>query len=151
MRPKTERNEDIWQRHVRGESMQSIAESYGISDSTVSEIITRRRARMGPIDAAALRVEWLRQLEQLQGMAQEIIDAEPAPMYRGSEPVMRTDPETGVERHVDDHGGRLAAGALFLKAQESARKMVGADAAAKIESTSTVRYTVEGVDTEELR
>lgn len=141
-----ERNAEIWRRFCAGERQAAIAKSYGISQQTVSEICQRKRIALGPIDRDKKRQELASQLDYLRAQMAELVEREPAPMYRGAEPVRDDDGNV-----VEDHSGRIAATDALLRVQARAAKLLGLDAPDKVETAATVRYVVDNVDLDELK
>lgn len=161
MRANKARNDEIWRLHSMGWTCDALAdafqpdgelfERYGpLSRTRIGEIITTARAKLGPVDKDALRGQQMQRLQRNREAMQEIVDSEPAPMFRGTEMVKRIDPVTGEEETFADHSGRLAALDRIIKLDEQESKLHGLHAPTEVHGQQTVRYTVEGVDPTDL-
>lgn len=144
------RDAEIWRLYAAGWTLVRLGEKFGLAISRISEIITRERGKYSIIDKALKREELNAQLDDLRASAQELVDAEPAPMFRGTEPVVDRDEHGEIVKRYEDHSGRLAAMRALVDIQARQAKMLGVDAPDKLETTGTVRYTVEGVDVGDL-
>lgn len=129
-------------------TQREIAERIGVHQTTVGKILADARAKLPPVDLAAIRAEALALHEDVIRKAYALAELRGAPVTAGKDGDVVRDPEDNSV--VRDYGGRMAALALALKADEQRRKLLGADAATKTEVTGSVRYEVVGVDTEDL-
>ncbi|HZO70041.1 MAG TPA: hypothetical protein VFB74_34025 [Kribbellaceae bacterium] len=145
------RDAEIWRLYAAGWTLVRLGERFDLAHSRVSEIITRERGRFSILDKALKREELAAQLDDLRSAAQELVDAEPAPMFRGAEPIVDRDDDGEVVKRYYDHGGRLEAMKTVVAIQAREAKMLGLDAPDQIQTDSTVKYVVEGVDMEDLR
>lgn len=162
MREKTERNIEIWRRYCGGETQASIARDMGISIQAISEICVRERTRLKARNKDEFRQELAAQLDYLRAQMAALVDHEPAPMYRGNEPVRRPkrsvldagripDPDDPADwDYVEDHSGRIAAADTLLRVHQRLSRLLGIDAPAEVQTTGTIRYVIEGVDIEKL-
>lgn len=125
-----------------------IGERLGVSQQQVSEILSRARAKLPPVDLDAIRRESLELHWETQRIALELAGKEGAPVTSGKDGDLVIDPETG--KYVRDYGLRLAALETARKADVEIRKLHGADAATKTEVSGSVRYEVAGVDVSKL-
>lgn len=136
---------------------------YGISQTVVSEVLARVRAEMTEPDRQSLVQQSLDQLAEIRERSMEIVDMAGCPVTVGKDgsilwedlvderglPVL--DDEGNPRRvMVRDYSARLAALKVALATDEQLARRLGLSAAQKIESTSTVKYVVEGVDTTNL-
>lgn len=149
MEPLTEREEEIWRLYcVSRLSQQAIADRFEISNQRVSQILAAIRLKLPPVDIDAVRQQSLRLHQDIQRRAFEIADMNGAPITAGKDGDVVYDPEdNSVAR---DYGGRIAAMRLALEADKEIRKLLGADAASKTETTGTLRYEIVGVDPGQL-
>lgn len=142
------RDHDMWVLSCRGVKQHEIARRFGIAQGTVSTAINRYRATLPPLDLAKEREEAYEMLRNLQAGALEIFDLAAAPVVAGKDGDIVYDPET--HEVVRDHAGRLAALLAGVRVNKEIRVLLGLDAATKVESDTTVRYVLEGVDTTDL-
>jgi transposase-like protein len=152
---KTERNRQIIQAYARGQRQSSIAEEHGITQQTVSEIITRHRATQGPVDKAE---EISRASELLDVMIEEamaLVALEGAPVTAGKDGLVVVDPERkgphGEPVYVRDYSGRLAAIDRVRSLLERKAKLLGLDSATKTEVSGEVTYVIPGLDPSTLQ
>lgn len=143
------RDEEIWRRYACGSTLETLAREFGLAISTVGSIVEAARQKYvwskdGKRQELAQQLDWLR--EEMTAL----VDAEPAPMFRGTEPVVDRDEKGEIVKRYEDHSGRVNAAETLLRIQARMAKMLGLDAAEVVDQTTTVRYSFEGVDTEEL-
>lgn len=124
-----------------------IGERLGISQQQVSEILSRARAKLPPVDLDAIRRESLELHWETQRIALELAGKEGAPVTSGKDGDIVYDTDGTVVR---DYGLRLAALETARKADVEIRKLHGLDAATKTEVSGSVRYEVAGVDVSKL-
>lgn len=129
-------------------TQREIAERMGVSQPRVSQILADARAKLPPVDLAAVRQEALELHLDVIRRAYLLAEMNGAPVTAGKDGGVVYDPEDNSI--VRDYTLRMNALALALKADEQRRKLLGADAATKTEVTGSVRYEVIGVDTEDL-
>lgn len=161
VRAQPERNAEIIKLWVRGHTQAAIGERMGISQARVSEIIRTHQVKLSARTREEIIQREVETLDELRRMGLEVADGMAAPVVRGDVSI-KVDPETGaIERTgivvdpetgkvVRDHGGRLAGAKLALDASAAMRKLLGADAVVKTDATVNVRYTIDGVDPEDL-
>ncbi len=125
-----------------------IAEHHGISRERVTQILAAVRKQLPPPDLEEIRQQALAVMEDVQRRAYELATQEGAPVAVGKDGTILHDPETGAV--VRDYGARIAALRLVLDTDEKRRRLMGADAAKKVESTAQIRYVLEGVNTDDL-
>jgi transcriptional regulator with XRE-family HTH domain len=143
-----ERDKRIWAAVVRGETQQSIADREGISQTRISQIVTKLRGTMSRGTKADLRQDLAEQLHRLRQLAAELTERPAPPAFFQGEPLV--DPKT--RGFVEDHSGRLAALAAVVKVQERLSKLLGLDEQVeKIDATTVVRYEIVGVKDEDLK
>ena len=145
----SEREEEVYRLTVVNRLTQrEIAERMGVSQPRVSQILADARAKLPPVDLAAVRQEALELHLDVIRRAYLLAEMNGAPVTAGKDGGVVYDPEDNSI--VRDYTLRMNALALALKADEQRRKLLGADAATKTEVTGSVRYEVIGVDTEDL-
>lgn len=133
---------------VRAWTQQQIADKFGISRQRVQQILDEERSRIKPPDMMAMREKALRRQEDIIRRAYEVAEMLGAPVTAGKDGAVVIDPETG--KVVRDMSAKLNALALALKTDAETRKLLGLDAASKTEVSGSVRFTIEGVDPEDL-
>lgn len=138
------RNGAIWNRYIAGHTQAALAEEYGISEVRVCQIIKNVRASIPEQDKSELIQESIELIRRIEREAFTIADMDGAPVAVGKDGSILYDPVTNAV--VRDYSGRVKALDLALKANDVLSKRLGLDAAAKTESTSTVRYTLDGVN-----
>lgn len=125
-------------------SQREIAERVGISQQRVSQLLARMEANLPPVDVGAIRAESLRLLRHAQREALILAEMQGAPVTAGKDGMIIYDPTVtladGSHPVVREYSGRNAALKLAIEADKEIRKLTGADAASKVESTGTVRY-----------
>lgn len=150
----TEREEEIYRLTVVNRlSQREIARRFTergepLSQVRIGQILADARKKLPPPDLAAIRQEALDLHMDVIRRAYEIAEKMAAPVTAGKDGDVVYDPENGSV--VRDYSGNMAALKLALDADIQRRKLLGLDAASKIESTATVRYTLEGVDPKDL-
>lgn len=139
---------------VAGTPWAAIASALGYSGPAaackdVSRALEASRRALG-LAADELRELELARLDVAHQAAQEVLQARHLAHSGGK--VVRDVDSSGNEVTLTDHGPVLAAIDRVVKVSESRRKLLGLDAPERIrsESTSTVRFVVEGVDMEDL-
>jgi len=129
-------------------SQRRIAEKFGINQQRVSAIIAKTRALSPPSELAEARRDSIELYNDIITEMRALADMAGAPITAGKDGFIVHDPATGEP--VRDYAARIEALKLMGRAEEQLRKLRGLDSATRIESTSVVRYVVEGVDTSRL-
>lgn len=145
------RDAEIWRLYAAGSTMEKLAARFDLAVSRISEIITRERGKYGRQSRDERREELTAQLDELREAMQELLDAEPVPLFRGTEPVVERDENGNVVKTFVDHSARVTAAKTIVDIQARMAKMLGLDAPEQVDSNTTVRYVIEGVDTGELK
>jgi len=146
----SDREREIYRlRVVNRLTEREIGERFGITQPRVSQILAEIRHLLPVPDLAAVRAEALALHEQVQRMALELAEMEGAPVTAGKDGTVVYDPDTDTV--VRDYAGRVNALRLALEADREIRKLLGADAATKVESTATIKYELEGINTDALK
>jgi len=119
-----------------------------ISMQRVSQILAEVKAKMPPIDLSEMRARSIELHLDVIKRAYEMAGMKGAPVTAGKDGEVVYDPEGGEV--VRDYALRGSSLALVLKAEAELRKLLGLDAATKVETSGTVRYEVVGVDPADL-
>lgn len=130
-------------------SYRVIGERLGISAPRVSVIFHSARGKLPPVDLAAIRQEALELHEDVIRRALELAEMAGAPVTAGKDGDVVLDPEGNTV--VRDYSARINALQLALKADAERRKLLGADAATKTETSGSVKYEIVGVSLEDLK
>lgn len=144
------RNGEIWRAvTIYRKTREAVAEEHGISRQRVDQIIADVRENLPPEDVSEMRRESLELYAEMTRRALEIVDLIPAPLVAGKDGDLVEDPDTG--EYVRDYSGRIKAMEAAVKFDQERRKLMGLDAAQKIEQTGSVRFELVGVDPAELQ
>lgn len=147
--PLTEREAEVWERYTgRQQRMTKIAEELGISIQRVSQLVAACRVKMPPVDRTEMRRRLIDLKEDVIERALSLAALEGAPVTAGKDGDVVYDPESNAV--VRDYSFRVQAYKLALEASRELRRLEGLDAATKTETSATVRYVLEGVNTEDL-
>jgi DNA-binding transcriptional regulator LsrR (DeoR family) len=122
------RNGDIWRDYIAGHTQEALGERYGISQQRVAQIIKEVRAQMPAEDLAELRQDSTELLRELRRATVELVRADLPPAYSNGRPILDEN-----ERMVRDAGPRLAAVKAALGVEDRLAKLLGLDAAAKVD------------------
>ena len=143
------RSGTVWQLYaVKRWTQDRIGQHLGISQQRVSQILADIRDALPAPDKAEMIRKSIELHENVVARMQELADMEGAPVTAGKDGDVVRDPESDTV--VRDYAGRVNALRLALAAEAELRKLLGLDAATKTESTAVVRFSIEGVDPEEL-
>jgi hypothetical protein len=123
------RDDAIWQDYAFGLTQEKIAAKYDLTQSRVSRIITRIRESLPVEDNGERKLRYTAQLDWMSSELHVLAAADPIPAYSNGRPVERDD---GTP--VWDHAGRMTAMRELRATQERASKMLGLDAAAKVQA-----------------
>ena len=129
-------------------TQQDVAEEFGITQQRVSAIVQQVRDAMPEDERDEMRRATLELYDEITRRVLEVADLVPAPLVAGKDGLPVQDPVTG--EFVRDYSARLKALELALKPAAERRKLMGLDAAEKLETTGTVRFELVGVDVEDL-
>lgn len=144
------RNREIWHLYaVQRWTQTRIAEKYEISQPQVAEIVRKMRESIGEPTIAEIREKSLALHSELMERLMAVVEMPAPPVTAGKDGDIVLDPETG--KVVRDYAAHLAALRDLLKVDAETRKLMGADAATKTESTASVKYEIVGVDIEDLK
>jgi hypothetical protein len=141
------RDGDVWQAHLDGITQDKIARMFGISQPRVSRILAAVRESIPPVVLDDIRQTAADQIAVLYAETIGIMRAE-HPLVSVQRGTIIVDPETG-QRLMDD-GPKLAAIGMAMRIQERVAKAYGTDAPAKVETTGTVKFILEGVDVDAI-
>lgn len=126
-----DRDWEWWLEYCSGRTQREIAHREGVSQATVSLALKTVRASIPEEKREDMVERSLAMLRDLQAGAVEIYRMAPAPVFVGKDGDPAVDPETG--QYVRDHAGRLRALETAVKVNESVRKLLGLDAAQKLD------------------
>lgn len=143
----TERNDEIMRMVAQGKTRRTIAEHFGMGMSTVSEIVTRERAKH-PVDKPSEIEAQVAILDDLVEQAAAVARLRAAPVTAGKDGFIVMDPEDHTV--VRDHSGRLTAMSTVKALLERKAKLLGLDSATKTEMLGSVTYTIEGVNPDDI-
>jgi hypothetical protein len=124
------RNGLIWEQYCSGMTQEALAEAHQISHQRVSQIVAAVQASLPQEDLAERRARHLEVLDALRKEALDLVRMEPAPAYSNGR--MMID-EQG--RPILDHGPRMAAMDRATKFMDREAKLLGLDAAQKVDVT----------------
>ena len=142
------RNGQVWRLYtVYRQNQEQIADDLGISQQRVSEIIREVRANIPAPDLDEMRQQSLGLYAELTERALEIADLAAAPVAVGKDGSIFYDENGEVVR---DYTGKLRAIETAAKMDAETRKLMGLDAAGKLEIQGSVRYELVGIDPEDL-
>lgn len=154
-REKTERNAEIIKEYSRGRTIATLSEQYGISKSTIKDIIARHRAKQGPIDKAEHINQATDLIDHLVEEAMKLVSLEGAPVTAGKDGLVVIDPELkgphGEPVFVRDYSARLAAINAVKGLMERKAKLLGLDSAQKAEIQAQVNHLINGVSVDSLK
>lgn len=122
------RDGDIWRQYAHGATQETLAARYGISQQRVGQIIREVGAAIPEEDLADRRRRALDALGDLGRMALEIADLEPTQAWSQGRPMVNDD---GTP--IMDYSTRLSALDRVLKIGERQARLLGLDAAQKVD------------------
>lgn len=137
----TGRTGQIWAAYVNGETQEAIGKRHGITQQRVSAILAEVRSTIPEEDRAHLVQREAEMLDRLRTAALDLVDRPPIPAYSNGKPILGFDGVTVAE----DHSGRLAALDRAVRLHERLSKLLGLDAAAKVEAAVTTPGDLEVV------
>lgn len=140
-----DRDYDIWQRYVTGETQTEIAAVYSLGQSTVSDIIARMRDDVPIEERRARQRRQLADLDHMRDEALRLVESGPIPAYSNGKPILMPDGQT-----AEDHTSRVRAMDMVVKLMEREAKALGTDAETKIQMSGGVKYEIVGIPAEEL-
>lgn len=131
-----DRNERWYRLHaIEGKTLRAIASQEGVTSATVHSAIKQVRDSIPDKSRDETIRDVLEFYAKVRNEAWKIAELTPAPVTAGKDGTVVYDPETGAI--VRDYSGRLRAMETAMKTVESERKMLGLDAAVKIEQNVT--------------
>lgn len=129
------RNGKFWRLYCSGQTLEAIADAHDVAVATVHAAIKQVRDSI-PAHVRDEAIQEVRDhLRVLRAEATRIADLMPPPVTAGKDGEILIDPLTN--EIVRDYSGKLRAMETALKFAESERKLLGLDAAQKIEQTIT--------------
>lgn len=142
------RDEEIYLRRMRGESLKRLSEEYSLSDSSISQIVTRVSRSLPERDRSELLARSVEHLDQMRSEVLSVVKTLGIPVTAGQHGDVVLDPDTGEA--VRDHSVRLRALDQLLKIDTAFAKRLGLDAPIQAEVKASVQYEIVGVDPEAL-
>lgn len=133
------RNGQIWREYINGSTQDAIGERYGIHQSRVSQILAEVRKAIPEEDRVERIQRYAEQLDRQSVELEAIIAAGPLPAYSNGRPILLEDGVTIAE----DHSHRVTAMREQRAVQERAAKMLGLDAAMKVQNAHLFEVTPE--------
>lgn len=129
------RNGELWRRYCRGTTQEALAAEYGITQQAVSEAI-RTVADSVPMQERAELIA--QEIDHFRKMRDEILDvfdapAAPVTVRSGEGWDYVTEPGSRGTEYVRDHTGRLNAARIALGYSERMHKLLGLDAAQRMD------------------
>jgi hypothetical protein len=122
------RNGAIYRAYLFGKTQEALAEKYMISQQHVGQIIKDVVAGIPEEDIAARKKRALDQLDVLDDVMAEIMDSPLPPAYSNGRPVLDAN-----GNQVLDPGPRMAATDRLIKIHERQAKLLGLDAAQRVD------------------
>lgn len=122
------RNGEIYRAYLMGKTQEAIAEQHGIDQTRVSQIIKATIASIPEEDLAERRKRVLDGLDMLSQVAAEVMEDGVAQAWSNGRPMTNED---GTP--ILDYGARLAAVDRLLKIGERQAKLLGLDAAQRVD------------------
>jgi hypothetical protein len=138
-----ERDAEACRLRSRGMSYRAVATAMGIDVATAHAMVQRALADTVREAGEAVVTMELAKLDDYQAAVMRVLEARHYTVSNGRLIYLGDSPVP-----LEDDGPVLAAVDRLVRISESRRKLIGADAAQKIDTTATVKYTYEGVDTE---
>lgn len=130
-----------------------IAEALGWNTHTAAfEAVRREQYRRRAMVDESLDEMRERETERLEALGMAALRVLETKHYAvsGGTVVTRENPVTGEVTEMLDDGPALAAVNTLVKVSESLRKLLGLDAATKVDAAVTVKYTIEGIPESEM-
>lgn len=124
----TGRNGQIWRDYCAGWTQERLAEEHGLSQARISNILAEVRASIPPEDLDEARRRTVDSLAELQSIAIEIARKPARQKYSAGRPMVDADGNP-----ILDEADRLAAIKTATMVTERAAKLLGLDAAQKVE------------------
>ena len=136
-----DRNERWYREYIKGTTLRAIAEREGMHPSTVHAAIKQVRDSTPEDSRDQVIKDAIEAYHLIQAEAFRIAEMLPAPVVVGKDGNILTDPDTGAI--VRDYSGRLRAYETAMKTIEAQRKVLGLDAAVRVEQTITDQAAAE--------
>lgn len=127
---------EMWQLWLAGHTQTEIADLYGITQSSVSERLTRYRQRLPETDRDDHLQRCLDQLDQMQRPLLDLVTGTPPPAYSNGRAMKDAD-----DNLVPDRSLQIQAVKALLATQDRLAKFLGLDAPAKTEVAITEQVT----------
>lgn len=127
------RNGQIWQKYISGRTMESLADEYGLTKGRISQIVTEVRDSIPEEKRADIVKRQVDFLEKLQADVAELFYAPLPPAFDKNGSILYDD----EGKVVRDATGRLNALAGVLKVMDRHARLLGTDAATKLDANVT--------------
>jgi DNA-binding Lrp family transcriptional regulator len=138
-----ERDAEAARLRSRSMSYRAIAKQLGVSVSTAHAMVDRALAEVVREAGEAVVALELEKLDRDEAAVLAVMEATHYTVSNGKLIMIDGKP-------LLDDAPVLAAAAMRVRISESRRKLVGADAAQKIDTTAAVKYTYEGVNVSDV-
>lgn len=125
------RNGAIWREYCRGATQEALAEKYALSQQHVGEIINKVADSIPQQERTRLINEEVDFFRAMRVEALAVWDMPAAPVTAGKDGDIVRDPTT--QEVVRDHSGRIAAARLALDMSARMHKLLGLEAATKLD------------------
>lgn len=125
------RNGALWREYCRGTTQEALAEKYGVSQATVSDALAKVADSIPQQERAAIVAQEVDFFRDMRLRLLEVFEEKAAPVTAGKDGDLVKDPSTG--EYVRDHTGRLNAARMALAYSERMHKLLGLEAAQKLD------------------
>lgn len=142
------RDGEIFEKRMRGATLQALADEYGLSDARICGIVQEVGRGLPALDRdvlSALSVGWLM---EMRAKVLELSEIDGVPVTAGTRGEILEDPVTGEV--VRDYSLRIKAIETGLRIDAQFAKRLGLDAPSESVVKATVQYEVVGLDPEAL-
>lgn len=141
------RDMEIYERHIRGETLAKLGDEYGITMSRVSQICAEVRRTLPERSREDLVAASLDQLEFLREKVIEMVGMRGAPVTAGQLGEILHDEDGEVVR---DYSLRIKAVAEAHRLNQTFARRLGLDAPTESVVKASVQYEVVGLNPEDL-
>jgi hypothetical protein len=142
------RDDEIYRRRMRGESIADLAREFSVGESRISAIVTEVSRSLPERDRSELIALSIERLDFLTEKVMTLAEMEGAPIFVGKDGIFARDEN---EEIVRDFSLRIKAIAEAHRLNQTFAKRLGLDAPTQSEVNASVQYEIVGVDPEELK
>jgi hypothetical protein len=142
------RDDEIYRRRMRGESIADLAREFNVGESRISAIVTEVSRSLPERDRSELIALSIERLDFLTEKVMTLAEMEGAPIFVGKDGILARDEN---EEIVRDFSLRIKAIAEAHRLNQTFAKRLGLDAPTQSEVNASVQYEIVGVDPEELK